>query len=304
MVRETDKHLLSRAEARVSFLYVEKAKIQQTEYGVEIVQGNQHSEIPITTINCLFLGSGVSITHKAVCNISQAGCTICFVGMNMNTFYAYGEPCTRKSKNLLIQIKMHENKQMHLYVVHRMYSIRYPNKKLKTKSVEELRGVEGIAVRDCYAANAEKFKINWTGRSYKPNEFDKQDIVNMYITALNHVLYAVVTSVIVSLGFSPAIGFIHTGHMNSFTFDIADLYKEKYTIPLAFELSTNEVYDRHKMLLKFRELIVNEKFMKQIVNDIFTIFNTEEDFTSIETELKLWGDKNFGIFGKNYSEDT
>ena len=302
MVKENDKHLLTRSENRISFLYVEMARIQQTEFGVEIVQGKSHSELPITTINCLFLGSGVSITHKAICNIAQAGCSICFVGRDMNTFYAYGEPCTRSSKNILTQIEMHENKQLHMNVVHKMYEIRYPNKRLKTKTVEELRGIEGQCVRDCYLQCAEKYNIEWKGRCYKVNDFDSQDIINMNLTALNHILYAIITSIIVAVGFSPAVGFIHTGHMNSLVFDIADLYKERMTIPLAFELAQSNVYDRHKLISRFRDTIVETKLLKQIVKDLFTLFNIEDSYVSVETELKLWGDKNFGEFGKNYAE--
>ena len=302
-MEEKDKHMLTRVESRISFLYVEMARIEQTEYGVEIVQGKKRSEIPITTINCILLGTGVSITHRAVCNISQAGCTICFVGRDISTFYAYGEPSTRSSKNILRQARMHENKQLHLDVVHKMYQIRYPDKKLKTKSVEELRGIEGISVKETYLRCAEKFGVSWSGRVYKPNDFYDQDTTNMYITALNHTLYSVVASVIVSLGFSTAIGFIHTGHVNSLVFDIADLYKESITIPLAFELASSGAYDRHKILTKFREAVVQEKFMKRLVNDILHVLSTEDDqYTSVEVELKLWGDKNFGVFGKNYSK--
>lgn len=56
-MNENSKHLLTRAEDRISFLYIEKAKITQTDYSVEIISGTQRMEIPITTINC-FAGSG------------------------------------------------------------------------------------------------------------------------------------------------------------------------------------------------------------------------------------------------------
>lgn len=36
---EKGKRLLTRAEDRVSFLYVDKARIEQTEYSVQILQG-------------------------------------------------------------------------------------------------------------------------------------------------------------------------------------------------------------------------------------------------------------------------
>ena len=39
-----------------------------------------------------------------------------------------------------------------------------------------------------------------------------------------------------SAGYSPALGFIHTGKMLSFVYDIADLYKAELTIPVAFRV--------------------------------------------------------------------
>lgn len=54
--------------------------------------------------------------------------------------------------------------------------------------------------------------------------------------------------------------------------------------------------------------------MNQIVKDLLHIFNNfekkyninkqEEDSDDVEANLQLWGDKNFGIFGKNYAEDS
>ena len=300
---EKNKKLLTRTEERISFLYIEKARIEQTEYGIQIISGNQKIEVPITTINCLILGPGTSITQKAICNIASASCTVCVTGTDLSVFYTYGQPATNKSKNLLMQIKYHENVKLHLDIVHKMYSIRYPDEKLKSKTVEQLRGIEGRHVKEAYENAASQNEIEWNGRNYAVDNFEGQDTVNQYLTALNHALYAIVTAAIVSTGFSPAIGFIHTGHVSSFVFDIADLYKEKYMIPLAFKLAQHS-YDRHKMLAEFRKLITEEKLMSQIVNDLFSLFSTEEDAKSIEVDLRLWGDKNFGIFGKNYSSTS
>ncbi len=301
---EKNKHLLTRTEDRISFLYIDKARIEQTEYGVEVIQGSNHIELPVTTINVLILGPGVSITQKAVCNLAAASCTICFMGTDLSVFYAYGEPATHRSGNMLKQMKHHENKQLHLDVVHRMYQVRYPDERLKTKSVEELRGIEGRKVKEAYKAAAKQFDIVWKGRSYQVDDFDGQDTVNQYLTALNHTMYAIVTAGIISLGFSPSIGFIHTGHVSSFVFDIADLYKEKYIIPLAFRLASFGYYDRHIMMSAFREIIVNEKIMTKIVKNTSELFQTGDDWDiSVEAELQLWGDKNYGIFGKNYSSE-
>ena len=106
---EKNKQLLTRAEDRISFLYIDKARIEQTEYGVAVVQKDKTIELPITTINCIILGPGSTVTHKALCNIASAGCSICVMGMEMAAFYLYGEPATKKSKNLLLQIRLVPN---------------------------------------------------------------------------------------------------------------------------------------------------------------------------------------------------
>ena len=304
MLDEKDKRLLTRTEDRISFLYIDKARIEQTEYGIQTIQGKKAVEIPITTINCLILGPGISITHKAVCNIAAASCTLCFTGMDQSVFYTYGEPATHRAKNLLMQMKYHEDKHLHLDVVHRMYGIRYPDSRLKTKTVEELRGIEGQRVKECYLKNAEKYGIEWSGREYTPDDFSSQDVINQYLTALNHTLYAIVTAAIVSTGFSPAIGFIHTGHIQALTFDISDLYKEAITIPLAFELAQSGFYDRHRMLRAFRKQIVENKLMTRIVKDLFSLFGTEDGGKSIEAELQLWDPKNFAQAGINYANPS
>jgi CRISPR-associated protein Cas1 len=60
--------------------------------------------------------------------------------------------------------------------------------------------------------------------------------VNRALSSANSCLYGVCHAAIVSAGYSPALGFIHTGKQLSFVYDIADLYKTEITIPLAFEV--------------------------------------------------------------------
>ena len=56
-----------------------------------------------------------------------------------------------------------------------------------------------------------------------------------YLASLHNMLYGVCHAAIVSMGFSPGLGFIHTGKQLSFVYDLADLYKTETTIPAAFE---------------------------------------------------------------------
>ena len=50
------------------------------------------------------------------------------------------------------------------------------------------------------------------------------------LSPANAALYAVVHSIVVALGCSATLGFMHTGHHRSFVYDIADLYKTELSI--------------------------------------------------------------------------
>lgn len=287
---EKSKKLLTRASDRISLLYVEMAKIEQSEHGVQINSGDTISEIPITTIACLILGPGTSITHKAITNISKAGCSICWMGMDQAVFYAYGEPTTNKSKNILKQISYHESKMKHTEVVHKMYNFRYPNDKVKSMTLEQLRGFEGKKMKEIYQYWADEYEIPWSGRKYNKDNFNSSDLTNKYLTALNHILYAITEAIILIMGFSPTIGFIHTGHISSFVFDISDLFKEEITVPLAFKLSKELGYfDRHKMIKAYRDLITEKKVIKRMVNVLEDLFDETE---TIDVELNIWNSIN------------
>ena len=301
---EKSKKLLTRSSERISFAYIEKARIEQTEFGIQMVQGKTFAEIPITTVNCLVFGPGVSITHRAMENIASAGCSVCWMGENMCRFYAYGEPATHHSKNILVQMRYHENKQLHLAVVHRMYEKRYPNAKIKSKDLSSLRGFEGLSVKKKYEELSEKYQVDWNGRVYTPDDFEGQDTVNKYLTALNQYLYAVIQAILVTMGYSPAIGYIHTGNMRSFVFDIADLYKERYVMDAAFELAAKGDYDRRAGIISFRRLIVEKKLMSKIVKDISELFSDATDAEYPEIEGVLWDYTKFVNSGKNYSETS
>lgn len=241
-IGKTERQLLPRSDDRISYIYIEKGRIEQTEFSIQVVRELTISEIPIATIGAIFLGPGTTITHEAVKTICDVGCNIIWCGMEQWRFYAAGAPGTASSKNLLKQMHYHENKTLHMQVVRSMYRLRYPDEYLSRKSLSELRGIEGIHVKKLYEDLAEQYEICWSGRSYKVDDFESQDNINRALTTAHQVLYGIIKSVLHLTGFSSAIGFIHTGKMDSFVYDMADLYKEKVSIPVAFEtVSKNPV---------------------------------------------------------------
>lgn len=286
-------HKITRVKNKISFVYVEFAKIEQHEYGINIVQGSKETHIPITTINVLLLGPGTTITHSAVGNIIDSGCTVLWIGRDFRKFYAQGVGnTTHSSKNLLIQAKCYADSKKHIDVVRKMFSLRYPDVNLKTKSIAQMRGMEGVRVKKTYEDYAHQYGISWTGRSYKDNQWDEQNTVNKCLSIANNLLYNICLGAIISMGFSPAIGYIHTGDMMSFVCDIADLYKEKISIPVAFEIASKyqyvDAYVESELRKKCREKIVEHKLMKQLTMDLDYIFSETGDDTDIPEDISLW----------------
>ena len=56
------------------------------------------------------------------------------------------------------------------------------------------------------------------------------------ISAANACLYGVTEAAILVAGYSPAVGFLHTGRPLSFVYDVADVYKFEVSVPVAFEV--------------------------------------------------------------------
>jgi len=95
------------------------------------------------------------------------------------------------------------------------------------------------------------------------------DPVNRALSAANSCLYGLCHAAILSSGYSPAIGFIHTGKQLSFVYDIADLYKAELTIPLAFRIARDPPSDLERCVrLSLRDIFRESKLVQRIIPDI------------------------------------
>ena len=106
------------------------------------------------------------------------------------------------------------------------------------------------------------------------------------MSAANSCLYGVCQAAIISAGYSTALGFIHTGKMLSFVYDIADLYKADLTIPVAFQTVAESDFDLEKRIRhRLRDKFYEEKFLQRIVPDIETALNVKTEDAEIEFDL-------------------
>jgi len=93
--------------------------------------------------------------------------------------------------------------------------------------------------------------------------------VNRALSAANACLYGICHAAILSLGFSPALGFIHTGKQLSFVYDLADLYKTVVSIPIAFQAVGEGVTQlERRTRLACRDRFLELRLLERLASDL------------------------------------
>ena len=262
----------------LSYVYIEHATIDKKDQAIEYVNNDGRVMVPVADLCVILLGPGTSITHAAIRTLCENGCSVNWVGEDAMKFYAQGIGETRKGYHLLHQARMASDDEKHMEVVLRMYGFRFKQIPITGLTMPQLRGMEGARVREAYAAASRKFGIPWNGRRYDRSTWVKGDAVNRALSAANSLMNGLCHSAIVSGGYSTALGFIHTGKQLSFVFDIADLYKIEYCVPIAFEIvSENELEIEKRVRAACREKFRQTKLLEKILPDIDEILALPKD---------------------------
>lgn len=274
-----DLHELPKLRDSLSYLYVEHAIVDRKHSAVEFINKEGHTLIPVASLCVLMLGPGTSITHAAIKVLAESGCTVLWTGEEATQCYSQGMGETRKAYHLLHQAELASDPHKRMDVVLRMYRKRFNWEQDESSNIEQIRGFEGVRVREAYSKASQTYGIPWQGRRYDRQNWGSGDPINRALSAANALLNGVCHAGIVSGGYSPAIGFIHTGKQLSFVYDIADLYKVDLTIPTAFQVvaeSSEQVEQRVRTACreKFRECRLLEKILPDI-DDLLAIQNME-----------------------------
>jgi CRISPR-associated protein Cas1 len=276
-----DLHTLPKVRDSWSYLYVEHCRIDQDAKAIAIHDAAGKTPVPCASLTLLMLGPGTRITHAAIRTLADNGCLVTWTGEGAVRFYALGMGETRSARNLLVQARRWADPAQRLAVVRRMYSIRFPEPLGENLTLQQIRGKEGIRVREAYARASRETGIPWRGRSYRRERWDSADPVNRALSAANSCLYGVCHAAIVSAGFSPALGFVHTGKMLSFVYDVADLYKTELTVPIAFRCVAEgetrlESRVRHACRDAFREQRILDRIVPDLVR-VLSLAGEDED---------------------------
>lgn len=268
-MRNRNLQELPKFEDSWSYIYFEKGMIDQHQKSIGFHYLDRVVPIPIESLCLLMLGPGTSITHEAIKRIAESRCLIAWTGEMGIRFYSSGYSGTYSSKNLLRQIGLYSDENLRLETARYMYQKRFLETVSPDLSIEQLRGIEGVRVRKTYEEFSKRYDVEWSGRNYNQNSWDYSDPINRALSSANACLYGVVHAAILACGFSPAIGFVHTGKQLSFVYDIADLYKTETSIPVAFKVVSESHEDvERRVRFALRDMFKEQKFMKRIIPNL------------------------------------
>ncbi len=244
---------------RRSVLFVERGHLDVRDGAFALVdKSGERTLIPIGGVACLMLEPGIRVSHRAVALAAAVGTLLVWVGEAGVRLYAAGQPGGARSDRLLYQARLALDEEARLKVVRKMFEIRFGEPAPQRRSIDQLRGIEGVRVRKLYAALAKSFDVPWSGRRYDPSSWNTADRVNRCLSAATSCLYGLTEAAVLAAGYAPAIGFLHSGKQLAFVYDIADLFKFQTVVPVAFRVAAKpsaqpEQAVRHLCRDAFRE---------------------------------------------------
>jgi CRISPR-associated protein Cas1 len=225
---------------RSSILFLQYGQLDVIDSAFVLVdQNGVRTQIPIGGLACLMLEPGIRITHAAVALAARVGCLLVWVGEAGVRLYASGQPGGARADRLLFQAQAALDESARLRVVRAMFRLRFGEEPPARRSVDQLRGIEGVRVRETYKLLAREHGVPWRGRRYDPSQWDKADHANRALSAGTACLYGLCEAAILAAGYAPAIGFLHRGKPQSFVYDIADIYKFETVVPAAFAVAAS-----------------------------------------------------------------
>lgn len=266
---DQDLYALPKFRDRLSFVYVEHVRIDQHHKSIACHDADGMVAVPVANLAVLMLGPGTNITHAAVRTLAENNCLAVWCGEENVRFYAQGMGGTRSASRLLHQARLASDEELRMQVVRRICEMRLGEETDPSLSLQQLRGKEGARVRSAYQRISKETGIPWHGRSYDRQSWRSADPANRALSAANSCLYGLSHAAILSAGYSPALGFIHTGKQRSFVYDIADLYKLELTVPLAFAMAAKDPpHLERQVRLACRDIFRDSRLLDRIVPDI------------------------------------
>lgn len=246
-------------------LYLERARVYQENGRVLFAQDKeaeaQRFNFPYRNAQVLALGTGTSITNKAVRLLAEEGVVLVFTGSEGMPYIMTGMLDYHPNEYAQGFLKKWYDEAQRLQLAKSLLNARfdftakqarygspidsddlekYRRKVEQASSVSVLMGIEGDEVRNLiYRCNAayflpkSEFKRDQDGRGGDSDH----DRVNQMLNHGNNLVYALAAGALWHLGIPPFFPLIHGQTRNGgLIFDVADLVKDGIVAPWAFEM--------------------------------------------------------------------
>lgn len=223
---------------RSTLVFVERAQLDVADGAFVAVNADgTRTQIPIGGLAGVMLEPGARISHAAIALAARTGTLVTWVGEAGVRLYSAGQPGGARADRLLWQARLALDDAARLRVVRKMFSLRFGEDAPLRRSIDQLRGIEGVRVRKSYELLAQVHGVNWTRRNYDTKDWEAGDVPNRCLSAATACLHGLTEAAVLAAGYAPAIGFLHSGKPLSFVYDIADLWKIDTVVPEAFRIA-------------------------------------------------------------------
>lgn len=189
--------------------------------------------IPHQTVSFILLGPGSTFSHDAARILARHQTGLAMIGQGGVRLYASLPSPPDQSARARAQARAWANPQRRIAVARRMYAWRL-GEVLPEDDITVLRGIEGARVKASYKLLASQHGISWKGRHYDRAAPDATDEANQAINHASTAVRALAELAVAISGAIPQLGFIHEDSGFAFPLDVADLFRDTVTVPVAF----------------------------------------------------------------------
>ena len=192
------------------------------------------NQIPHQSVAVILLGPGSTVSHDALRLLATHGTALAAVGADGVRCYTAPPLMPDSSALARRQARVWADAEgARLDIARRLYAWRL-GEVLPHRDIAVLRGIEGARMKETYRLTAARFGVTWSGRRYDRGNPGAADLANQ---AINHAASAVEAAAAIAVAATatiPQLGFIHEDSGQSFVLDIADLFRDTVTLPVAF----------------------------------------------------------------------
>jgi CRISP-associated protein Cas1 len=211
------------ADGTLRFLAAESSDLAAGDYA-----------IPFQTVSLVLLGPGTTVSHDALRLLARHGTGLVAVGDGGVRTYSAPPLGSDESALARRQVSLWAEPQGRVRLARRMYAWRL-SEVLPHRDITVLRGIEGARMKEMYTQLARQHGLAWHGCHYDRSNPSAADLPNQ---AINHAATAVESAAMIAVAATatvPQLGFVHEESAIAFVLDIADLFRDDVTLPIAFE---------------------------------------------------------------------